>query len=338
MTAARLSSALPRRARLAPAAAGAHPPRRTAAPTGLHALPAARRRAAAARRTFSRTPSFAWKPVRGRVRYEFQLSTSEHASATAASSTRTRADEPVASRSRSRCRGSPASPYCPVRPRARRHADRHDAVDATYGFNMRWPTAAEPIESCPGPAPLDARRRAPRATRSGSSTRGKRDHDATRTSPTSASATRSTRPRRGRAPSSGASARVRMLTARANGLPPSRTGRGARSTRRQPAVRDRPAAAWSPRVSRHGHRRSGSPRRAPADARVSSSPATRLVRRRGDRALPRLRLHRQRLRQHRLHGRDRRLAGLRAARRGPLELPDSLSGIAAARAQVPPRR
>ena len=96
------------------------------------------------------------------------------------------------------------------------------------------------------------------------------------------------------------------------------TGPGASLHGRQPAVRRRPASAcWRPSRTRSPTRRSS--RRRTASRPVSSSPAIddvrRARRRRRSRALPRLRVHRQRLRQHRLHGLGRRLAGLGAARR-----------------------
>ena len=49
-------------------------PHGAAAPTGLHGF--LLRADEARTTTFSRTPSFAWNPVAGALRYEFQVSTS----------------------------------------------------------------------------------------------------------------------------------------------------------------------------------------------------------------------------------------------------------------------
>lgn len=131
---------------VAPADAARTPPADDA-PTGLHGF--LLRSDEPRTDTFSRTPSFAWNPVAGAVRYEFQLGTSSlfresgilwESAALTSPATAVPLSLPWVT-------GSPHSLFARVR------AVRAGSVtpwSRAYGFNMRWPTLPTPIESYPG--------------------------------------------------------------------------------------------------------------------------------------------------------------------------------------------
>jgi hypothetical protein len=99
--------------------------------------------------TFSRTPAFAWQPVRGAVRYEFELSTSQRFSDNAILWSATDLRSPVASIPIALpwITGNPYSLYAHVRAITRKGAT---AWSTPYGFNMRWPSVPTPLPSYPG--------------------------------------------------------------------------------------------------------------------------------------------------------------------------------------------
>jgi hypothetical protein len=129
----------------APADAATRPT--PSAPTGLHGflLRADERRTD----TFARTPSFAWNPVAGALRYELQVSTSSQFreggivyenEALTSPAAEIRIALPWIT-------GNPYSLYARVRavlPKAVTGWSR------AYGFNMRWPSLPTPIETYPG--------------------------------------------------------------------------------------------------------------------------------------------------------------------------------------------
>ncbi|HSC90074.1 MAG TPA: hypothetical protein VLB86_00320 [Gaiellaceae bacterium] len=116
-------------------------------PTGLHGFLL---RADEPRRdTFARTPSFAWNPVAGARRYEFQLSTSSlfRDSGIVYSDEALTSPAAAVPISLPWITGSPYSLYARVR------AVRAKAVtpwSRPYGFTMRWPSLPVPLESFPG--------------------------------------------------------------------------------------------------------------------------------------------------------------------------------------------
>lgn len=101
------------------------------------------------RRVFPRTPSFAWKPVAGAVRYEFQLSTSGVFRENAILFSEAQLTSPAVSVPLTLpwITGSPYSLYARVRA----------VLPATitpwskpFGFNLRWRTLPKPLPSYPG--------------------------------------------------------------------------------------------------------------------------------------------------------------------------------------------
>ena len=130
-------------------------------------IPAARRRARRPR-CYPRTPSFAWNPVPGALRYEFQLSLERRVPRQRRSSTTTRSARRRSRRRRSPSRGSPARRTRSTRVCARSLADGDDAVERERSASTwcrRRRRRRSP--SYPGPAPLDADRGRRPATRSG---------------------------------------------------------------------------------------------------------------------------------------------------------------------------
>ena len=260
MTAARLTVALLAVLSLAPAGSRARARRAQGSPRGRKGLRAFLLRAdEPTTDVYPRTPSFAWKPVRGdaalrvpaldeqplpRQRHRLQRPPGEGAG-----------DR----RPDARCRGSPASrtrstPACAPsrRPARRRGADE-------FGFNMRWPDAARADELGPG-----LLRWTPVAgatsTRSGSRTcrrwiststnvADQREYYSFHPDAKWTGSLRMARPRRSAC--SAAPART--------GCRPSRTGRGAPSSR--PSTPPSPPARSNGcrHRLRQGHRRVGGP-------------------------------------------------------------------------------
>jgi len=99
--------------------------------------------------TFSRTPSFAWHPVRGAVRYEFELATSARFTDNAVLWSATDLTSPVASIPIALpwITGSPYSLWAHVRAITRKGVTQWSAP---YGFNMRWAGVPTPMSSDPG--------------------------------------------------------------------------------------------------------------------------------------------------------------------------------------------
>ena len=101
-------------------------------------------------RTFSRTPSFAWVPVRGALRYEFELSTSRRFIENGIIYSTKALKSPVAAIPISLpwTTGASYSLFAHVRAITRTGVT---AWSAPYGFAMRWPSVPKPIEpSYPG--------------------------------------------------------------------------------------------------------------------------------------------------------------------------------------------
>ena len=121
--------------------------RSSAAPTGVH--PFMLRADEPAEREFSRTPAFAWNPVRGATRYEFQLSTSSAFRDNGIVYSDTSLTTPVSAPELTLpwISGKPHALYARVR-----------AVLATsttewsrpYGFDMEPPEVPTPLPSYPG--------------------------------------------------------------------------------------------------------------------------------------------------------------------------------------------
>jgi hypothetical protein len=99
--------------------------------------------------TFSRTPSFAWQPVRGATRYEFELSTSQHFTDNAILWSAADLRSPVASIPIALpwITGNQYSLYAHVRAITRKGPSRWSDP---YGFNMRWGSVPTPLPSYPG--------------------------------------------------------------------------------------------------------------------------------------------------------------------------------------------
>ena len=113
-----------------------------AAQRAPHVRQAARRAAPARssrRARYSRTPSFAWAPVRGATHYEFELSTSDRFRADNGLvwSSKNAADA-LRPRFRSRCRGSPAIPRRCTGVSAPSAAARSRRGASRQPFSMRW--------------------------------------------------------------------------------------------------------------------------------------------------------------------------------------------------------
>jgi hypothetical protein len=99
--------------------------------------------------SFSRTPSFAWKPVRGAVRYEFQLSTSSAFRENGIIYRTSDLTSPAAvvPMSLPWITGNPYSLYARVRAVLPRTITPWSSA---FGFNMRWETLPKPIQTFPG--------------------------------------------------------------------------------------------------------------------------------------------------------------------------------------------
>lgn len=121
--------------------------RAASAPTGLH--PFLLRVDEPASRTFSRTPGFAWNPVRGAQRYEFQLSTSSTFRESGVIYSDTSLTTPVASPALTLpwINGTPHALYARVRAVL---DDATTAWSAAYGFDMEPASVPTPLASYPG--------------------------------------------------------------------------------------------------------------------------------------------------------------------------------------------
>jgi hypothetical protein len=117
------------------------------APVGLRAFML--RADEPARENFPRTPSFAWAPVRGALRYEFQLSTSNAFSDNGLVFADANVRGPAVSVPISLpwITGKPHSLYARVRAVLPK---RVTPWSAPYGFNMRWPSIPQPLSTYPG--------------------------------------------------------------------------------------------------------------------------------------------------------------------------------------------
>jgi hypothetical protein len=123
------------------------PVNRTTAPQGVKAF--LLRADEPAGHTFSRTPAFAWRPVRGAVRYEFELATSARFTDNALLWSAANLQSPVASIPIALpwITGNPYSLYAHVRAITRKGATQWSLP---YGFNMRWAGVPTPLPSYPG--------------------------------------------------------------------------------------------------------------------------------------------------------------------------------------------
>ena len=99
--------------------------------------------------TFARTPSFAWQPVAGANRYEFQLATAR-TFASGALLARKTIKAPAVSLAISLpwITGTPYSLYARVRGLAPNGTT--SAWSTLFGFNMRWTSLPTPLETVPG--------------------------------------------------------------------------------------------------------------------------------------------------------------------------------------------
>lgn len=102
-----------------------------------------------AKNVFPRTPSFAWKPVDGAIRYEFQLSTSSVFRENGIVFTDETLTSPAASVPLTLpwITGSPYSLYARVRAVNEKTITRWSKP---FGFNLRWETQPKPLPSYPG--------------------------------------------------------------------------------------------------------------------------------------------------------------------------------------------
>jgi hypothetical protein len=119
-----------------------------AGPQNLH--PFMLRADSAAVHTFSRTPSFAWNPIRGAKTYEFELSTSKRFSVNGMvwSSSTIKSPATALPLSLPWITGKPYSLYAHVRAVTNKGTT---AWSQPYGFNMRWPDIPTPLTpSYPG--------------------------------------------------------------------------------------------------------------------------------------------------------------------------------------------
>lgn len=121
--------------------------RGASAPTGLH--PFLLRVDEPPSRTFSRTPGFAWNPVRGARRYEFQLSTSSSFRESGVVYSDTSLTTPVASPALTLpwINGTPHALYARVRAVL---DSSTTAWSAAYGFDMEPASVPTPLASYPG--------------------------------------------------------------------------------------------------------------------------------------------------------------------------------------------
>ena len=120
---------------------------RNPAPQGLKAF--LLRTDEPAGRTFARTPSFAWLPVRGAARYEFELATSRKFTESTVVFANQRLKTPIAAIPMALpwMTGEPYALYARVRAVTRVGVS---PWSAPYGFNMRWPNVPTPLASSPG--------------------------------------------------------------------------------------------------------------------------------------------------------------------------------------------
>jgi hypothetical protein len=144
---ARLAAAVLVTLALATSAQGGVKPISGSAPVGLRAF--LLRADEPARENFPRTPSFAWSPVRGALRYEFQLSTSNVFSDNGIVYTDANVQSPAVSIPLSLpwITGKPYSLYARVRAVLPK---RITPWSAPFGFNMRWPSIPQPLSTYPG--------------------------------------------------------------------------------------------------------------------------------------------------------------------------------------------
>ncbi len=121
--------------------------RTSAAPTGLK--PFLLRVDEPASRSFTRTPAFAWKPVKGAQRYEFQLSTSASFRESGVIFSDTSLTSPVASPALTLpwINGTPHALYARVRAVL---DDTTTPWSAAYGFDMEPAAVPSPLPSYPG--------------------------------------------------------------------------------------------------------------------------------------------------------------------------------------------
>jgi hypothetical protein len=99
--------------------------------------------------TFTRTPSFAWQPVVGANRYEFQLATARtFASGALLARKTTRAPALSLAIALPWITGTPYSLYARVRGLAPNGSP--SAWSALFGFNMRWTSLPTPLDGAPG--------------------------------------------------------------------------------------------------------------------------------------------------------------------------------------------
>ena len=121
--------------------------RTSAAPSGLK--PFLLRVDEPASRTFTRTPGFAWNPVAGAQRYEFQLSTSASFRESGVIYSDTSLTSPVASPALTLpwINGTPHALYARVRAVL---DDTTTAWSAAYGFDMEPAAVPSPLPSYPG--------------------------------------------------------------------------------------------------------------------------------------------------------------------------------------------
>jgi hypothetical protein len=142
MPAVRLAAVVTALLAFAPAADAA-----VGAPAGLK--PFLLRADEAPARTFSRTPSFAWRPVRGAVRYEFELANRSNFSEGSLIWTDTKLKMPTAAIPVALpwMTGSPYALWAHVRAVTRRGVSKWSPA---YGFNMRWTSVPQAVPSAPG--------------------------------------------------------------------------------------------------------------------------------------------------------------------------------------------
>lgn len=100
-------------------------------------------------RTFARTPSFAWKPVRGAVRYEFELASRSDFSESSLIWKDTKLKAPTAALPLALpwMTGSPYALWAHVRAVTRKGISKWSPA---YGFNMRWTAVPQAVPSAPG--------------------------------------------------------------------------------------------------------------------------------------------------------------------------------------------
>jgi hypothetical protein len=118
-----------------------------AAPQSLHAF--LLRPSEAATHEFARTPSFSWLPVRGALRYEFELSKNPRFTEAGTFWSDEKLKTPAVSVPVALpwLTGSPYAVYARVRAITR---DGVSPWSASFGFNVRWGSVPQPIETYPG--------------------------------------------------------------------------------------------------------------------------------------------------------------------------------------------